>query len=108
MAKYLFIESQDPYESADAPRLLDLARDVRAAGHDASLWLVQNGVLAARAGALHADRLRALATRDVRVFADRFSLRERGILQTVEGVGAVDVEEVVPHLLAFGVKAMWH
>ena len=79
MANYLFIESRDPYECADCARLLDLVGGVRARNHATTLLLIQNGVLVARPGALHGDRLSELARAGVAVLADAFSLRERAI-----------------------------
>ena len=51
MPGYLLIESRDPFESTGAARTYELAIQLRAAGHDVALFLVQNGVLAVRGGA---------------------------------------------------------
>jgi sulfur relay (sulfurtransferase) complex TusBCD TusD component (DsrE family) len=51
MRGYLLIESRDPFESTGAARTCELAIQLRAAGHDVALFLVQNGVLAVRSGA---------------------------------------------------------
>ena len=51
MPGYLLIESRDPFESTGAARTCELAIQLRAAGHDVALFLVQNGVLAVRSGA---------------------------------------------------------
>lgn len=48
MAKYLLIESRDPYDSADSPNFLELVRGVRERNNNVTLFLIQNGVLAAR------------------------------------------------------------
>ena len=78
MARYLLIESRDPFDSNDTRFCCDLARQLAAARNDVTLFLVQNGVLPVRPGARAAD-LTSLAGAGVRVLADSFSLKERGI-----------------------------
>lgn len=108
MGKYLLIESRDPFESNDVGYYYDLAADLRRAGNDVTLFLVQNGVLPVRPGAL-SDQLARTITAGVEVLADDFSLRERGIMhdQLLAGVAAAPLDVVVDQL-ADGRKALWH
>ncbi len=108
MAKYLFIESRDPYDSADSPNLLELVKGVRERNQDVMLFLIQNGVLATRDGARHSERYRDLARAGVSVLADSFSLRERAIDRVVDGVKPAEIERLVGLLLEPGTKAIWH
>ncbi len=108
MARYLFIESRDAFDCADAPRLFELIAGVRERRHDTTLFLVQNGVLAVREGALPAERIAALARAGVHVLADAFSLRERAIDATIEGVAPTDIDALVRLLLEPGTRAIWH
>lgn len=108
MAKYLFIESRDPYDSADSPHFLDLVKGVRERNNDATLFLIQNGVFATRDGAQHSERYRELAKAGVSVLADAFSLRERAIDRVVDGVKSAEIESLVGLLLEPGTKAIWH
>ena len=78
MSKYLLIESRDPFDSNDTRFYCDLARQLVAANNEVTVFLVQNGVLPARAGARSGD-LASLAGAGVGVLADSFSLKERGI-----------------------------
>lgn len=107
MAKYLLIESRDPYDSADSANFLELTRGIRQRGHDVTLFLIQNGVLATRQGAEHGERYRDLAQNGVAVLADSFSLRERAIDRIVEGVEPAEIERLL-ELLDDGSKVMWH
>ena len=107
MAKYLLIESRDPYDSADSAHFLELAGGIRERGHDVTLFLIQNGVLATRQGAEHCERYRDLAQNGVAVLADSFSLRERAIDRVVEGVKSAEIERLL-ELLDDGSKVMWH
>ena len=106
MAQYLLIESRDPFESNDVGYYYDLAKGLVEGGNEVTLFLAQNGVLAARPSAKSAA-LGALARSGVMVLADDFSLKERGIAKLAEGVTAASIDVVVDHLAA-GYKTLWH
>ncbi len=110
MARYVFVESRDPFESRDVPYYYQLASDLAAKGDDVTLFLVQNGVLAARKAASD-NPLAAVLESRVEVVADEFSLRERGIgdPDKFDGVRAVPIDDLVDLALAeAGTKIMWH
>jgi len=111
MGKYLLIESRDPYEYADTHYFYDLARDLAGRGNEVAFFLLQNGVLVARIGAKpdKIGELRQAAPR-VRVLADEFSLRERGIGRdaTAPGVEVTEIGTLVDLLVDDGRKAIWH
>ena len=48
MNNYLLIESRDPFESNDVLYYYELSKGLVEAGNEVTLFLVQNGVLAAR------------------------------------------------------------
>jgi predicted peroxiredoxin len=108
MSSYLFIESRDPYESNEVPGYYDLAAGLAQGGDTVTLFLVQNGVLAARRGD-KAALLTRLTEAGVEVLADEFSLRERaiGVDRLIAGVTPAPIEAVVDQLEA-GRKALWH
>lgn len=108
MAKYLLIESRDPFESPDAKTYLDWAKGLAAEGHVVTLFLVQNGVFPARPST-HSKGLAEAAKAGVEVLADDFSLKERGIAfdRLAPGVKVAPLSVVVDQL-AEGRKAVWH
>jgi sulfur relay (sulfurtransferase) complex TusBCD TusD component (DsrE family) len=106
MAEYLLIESRDPFESNDVGYYYELAKSLFEGGNQVTLFLAQNGVLAARKSA-HSAALGALARSGVTVLADDFSLQERGIAKLAEGITAAPIDVVVDHLAA-GHKTLWH
>ncbi len=108
MSKYLLIESRDPFESNDVAFSYDLASGLAKAGHEVTLYLVQNGVMPARRGA-RADGLGAVMRAGVRVLADDFSLGERGIDagRLMAGIEPAPIDVAVDHL-ADGHKTLWH
>jgi predicted peroxiredoxin len=108
MTKYMLIESRDPFDSNDVGFSYELASGLAKAGHDVTLLLVQNGVLPARRGA-KTDGLAAVMKAGVKVLADDFSLRERGITpaRLVPGVAPSPIDVVIEHM-AEGHKTLWH
>ena len=108
MAKYLLIESRDPFESNDVGYFYDTAAGLAKNGNEVTLFLVQNGVLPARPGPA-SKAVSELARAGVEVLADDFSLRERGIGQDrlAEGIQAAPLDTVIDQL-AEGRKALWH
>ncbi len=108
MAKYLLIESRDPFDNNIVARQYDLAVNLVKEGNQVTLFLVQNGVLPARPGNL-SSLLTNAAKAGVEVLADDFSLRERGIAaaKLAPGVKAVPLSIVIDQL-AEGRKAIWH
>ena len=110
MSHYVLIESRDPFDSRDSEQLYDVAKDLKGRGHDVTFFLIQNGVLPARQGSAYARRLSDLTASKVRVLADVFSLKERG-LQREEMLAEVkdsDVGHLVDMLMRDGTKAVWH
>lgn len=108
MAKYLLIESRDPFDSNDVQNYYGLARDLAREGNEVTVFLVQNGVLPARPCA-RSEGVEELVQSGVRVLADEFSLRERGMPadRLVKGVSAAPLDVVVDELET-GTKAIWH
>jgi hypothetical protein len=106
MSEYLLIESRDPFESNDVAYYYELARGLVEAGNEVTLYLVQNAVFAVRPSA-EAPKLRALVGSGVKILADDFALKERGITKLLDGVQIAPIEIVVDHLEA-GHKTLWH
>ncbi len=107
MASYLLFESQDPTESAQVPHHYELAAGLKAQRNEVTLFLVQNGVTAARRS-LRSDALARLIGSGVEVLADDFSLRERGIVASrlVSGVKVVTLDDALDQF-AEGRRALW-
>lgn len=113
MAKYLLIESRDPFESTDVNYLCKLAGDLAAAGNEVTLFLVQNGVFMARQGVSGnplAEAVKGGVRNRTEVLADEFCLRERAIKASslLPGVKSSTIDHLVDLLAQDGVKAVWH
>ena len=110
MARYLLIESRDPFDSRDCDHFQEIARGLTQKGNDVTLFLIQNGVLPTRKESTHARGLSDLARASVKLMADSFSLRERAIesQEMIPEVKSSNVEELVDLLMVDGTKAIWH
>jgi sulfur relay (sulfurtransferase) complex TusBCD TusD component (DsrE family) len=107
MPSYLLFESRDPFESAEVPLHCELAARLAHEGNEVTLFLVQNGVFAARRS-VGSRALEPLAAAGVRVVADAFSMRERGIpaSRVAPGVAVAELDAAIDELVA-GCKALW-
>jgi len=109
MTNYLFIEARDPFASRDTEFLERTAIALKQRGHAVTVFLVQNGVLAARRNGRD-PYLSRLAFAGVTLLADDFSLSERGI-QTSElhqGIQRSGIDALVDALVKEDTKAIWH
>jgi sulfur relay (sulfurtransferase) complex TusBCD TusD component (DsrE family) len=109
MTKYLFIESRDPFESRDTEFLEETATSLKQRGHLVTVFLVQNGVLAARSKGRE-SYLGRLVKAGVTLLADDFSLSERGIenAELHPGIQPSGIEALVDALVTEKTKAIWH
>jgi predicted peroxiredoxin len=107
MTRYVFIESRDPFDCGDSRFVEETAVAVKERGHDVTVFLVQNGVLAARRSA---RRLGRLAEAGVTVLADDFSLRERGIKtdELAPSIRESGIDALVDAIVQKNTKALWH
>src|SRR5262245_16689190 len=96
MISYLFIESRDPFESRNPQFVVDTAAALKQRDNEVTVFLVQNGVLAARNKARRSS-LSELAKAGVRILADDFSLKERGISQAnlIAGIQSSNIDALV-------------
>ena len=109
MNQFFFVATRDPANSFDSSKFYAQAADLARSGAGVSIYLVQNGVLGARripdASIEHAHQ------QGVRIFADDFSMRERGITADevqsfVEPIGMDAWIESV--LAADAPRVVWH
>lgn len=107
MIAYVLIESRDPFESRDTEFIEQTAIAIKERGHPVTVFLIQNGVLAARKST---GRLGHLAEAGVTLLADDLSLRERGIKteELAEGIEESGIDKLVDAIVQRDTKAIWH
>lgn len=108
MSKYVLIESRDPFDCPDTEQFAEIAQGLAANGNETTLFLLQNGVLAARQGNRHEGRISDLSNSKVKVMADGFAIRERAIGSLVDGVETAEIGALVKLIMEPGTKAIWH
>jgi sulfur relay (sulfurtransferase) complex TusBCD TusD component (DsrE family) len=106
MPAYVIVESQDPFESKCFSQRCELALTLLGEGSEVTLFLVENAVMGARVGA-KGSGLQRLAKAGVRVLADDFALRERGISQLATDVVPAGLDALIGEL-ACGAKTLWN
>jgi len=107
MDSYVLVGSRDP-DSPDSRRCYELAGMLAESGADVTVFLLQNGVLAARRTSAGAAALSSLARRTA-VVADDFALRQRAIATTelADGVTGGDIDDLIDAVMADGCKVLW-
>jgi sulfur transfer complex TusBCD TusB component (DsrH family) len=107
--QYVFIESRDPFDWPDTGFVADSAVALRERGRPVTVFLVQNGVLATRAGA-RGSQVPRMTGAGVTVLADDFSLRERGVqpAELTTGVQSTSIEALVDLMVRPHTKTVWH
>ena len=105
---YLFIESRDPFTDADVGDWANLICRLSNDGNSVSVLYVNDGVMATRYKAKTNIPFTLLAS-GVSLYADRWSMEERGIPSQflIEGVQEVGLHIVVDELAA-GHQVIWH
>jgi len=108
MATYLFIETRDPFESSDTRFVEQTATALRQRGNEVTVFLLQNGVFASRQAG--ESPLARMAQAGIKILADEFSLRERGIQtgKVSPGIQPSNIDELVDLLVQENTKAIWH
>ncbi len=111
MVRYLLIESRDPFEYADIDYMYQVAEQLIDKGNEVTLFLIQNGVFVARRTSKN-NPMDILLSRQgkIRIMADEFSLRERGIemQHLVDGVQISGMDFLVDMLVDSKFKVLWH
>ncbi len=107
MASWFLIESREPGESPAVNDSAELAAALARRGDDVTLFLVQNGVLPLRPNAQN-QALVAAAKAGVKLRADDFSLRERGITGPLAAGAQPAPIDVVVDAMAAGTRVTWH
>ena len=109
MSRYLLVETKGPGGGGDYA--FELGRQLREGRHEVTIYLLQDGVFAARrtyqAGAALLDEAQR---HGVKVLADTVSLRQRGVIDdhVAHGVSVAEMDTLVDLLMERSDKAIWH
>jgi sulfur relay (sulfurtransferase) complex TusBCD TusD component (DsrE family) len=108
MAHYLIIESRDLQEYTSGNYILSLADGLRKKGNNVTLFLVENGVLAARKGAKPGETLKELSNQGATIFAEDVALQSRGVTQLSDGVSKSNMDHLADLIASGTDKVIWY
>lgn len=86
MKRFLVVDSRDLTEYVSGYNILDVVEGLGKNGNEVVLFLLENGVIAARKGADAGRELSHLANQGTEVYAEDVSCRARGITALAKGV----------------------
>jgi len=108
MASYLIIESRDLTEYTSGRYIQRVALQLKEDGHEVILFLIENGVIAARKGCEVGKGLSNLAGRGAKVMAEEVSCRARGIDALSDGVTRESLDHLADLIVEGSDKVMWY
>lgn len=108
MSTFLIVGSRDFMEYKESDFALNMASQLKKKGHDTTLFLIENGALAARKGSEVAARLTALSKEGVKVLAEDLSLKMRGVKERTEGVAESNMDALADLILNGADKVIWY
>ena len=108
MAQYLIVNSRDLHEYSSGEYIQNLAGQLRQKGNDITLFLIENGVLAARKGNEIGKNLSNLAKQGTKVMAEDVSCRARGITELGEGISQANIDQLADLVIEGGTKVIWY
>lgn len=108
MSRYLLVNSRDLHEYSASGSILDLATQLQSRGNSVTLYLVENGVLAARQGSTFGKALGELASKGVRILAEDLALRVRGITRLSTDVAQSNIDELADLVVDGSDKVIWY
>lgn len=91
MTNLLMVLSKDPYTTETPDLVLDIGLDATAKGSDVAIYLVEDGVTAARKSEF-GDKLAAAQAKGVRIFADDKAVLSRAL--TGKMINGVEIKEI--------------
>lgn len=108
MARYLIVDSRDLTEYTGARFIQKAAGQLQSAGNEVTLFLIENGVIAARKGSDLGAEIAALARGGVRVVVDDVSCSARSITQFADGVASSNIDHLADLIVEGSDKVLWY
>lgn len=109
MEKYLLIESQDHFSSSTVNHIYDLAIDLKKQHNEVMMFFLQNAVFSLRKNINYSEKINELNYFKIPVFADSFSIQERGLFKEnlCSCVVVTPLDKIIDCLLD-NMKVIWH
>ena len=107
MKRYLLVDSRDLQEYSGSDFILQTATGLKQKGNEVTLYLIENGVLAARQGAVASKRLTDVSKAGVKVLAEDSSLLTRGVMTLAAGVEKATLDTLDDLVVDFD-QVIWY
>ncbi len=91
MANLLMVLSKDPYTTETPDLVLDIGLDAKEKGNDVSLYLVEDGVTAARKSEF-GNKLSAAHKKGIKIYADDKAVLSRSLTNKL--ISWVEIKEI--------------
>ncbi|HEX9756409.1 MAG TPA: DsrH/TusB family sulfur metabolism protein [Nitrospiria bacterium] len=108
MARYLIVDSRDLQEYSSGRYIQNLAGKLQGKGNDVTLFLIENGVLAARKGNEFGKGLTDLTKQGAKVFAEDVSCKARGISDMGDGISQANMDQLADLIIEGSDKVIWY
>lgn len=107
MTNLLLVLSKDPFTTEIPDMVIDIANEAVNKGSDVSLYLIEDGVTAARKSEF-GQKLAAMQQKGIKIFADDKSVLSRGIYdKLVEGVMIKEIETLLDFIVDEYDRTAW-
>ncbi|MFY9268805.1 MAG: DsrE family protein [Candidatus Manganitrophaceae bacterium] len=107
MPHYLIVDSRDLTEYTNGRYIQKVASKLKEEGNDVTLFLIENGVIAARKGSEIGKNLTTLSQGGTKVLVDDISCKARGVAQLAEGVAESTVDQLADLIAEGSDKVIW-
>ncbi len=108
MARYLIVDSRDLQEYSSGRYIQNLAEKLKDRGNDVTLFLLENGVLAARKGNEFGKNLTNLTKRGAKVMAEDVACKARGVTEMGEGITQANMDQLADLVIEGADKVIWY
>jgi hypothetical protein len=108
MAEYLIIESREPDDAFGGDDFTNWVGGLRDLGHNATVFLTQNAVIAARPGCIYNAGVQTLLEKKVKVVVDEFYATEKSIETFMQGLEGSNMDQLVDQIMSDGTRTIWH
>jgi sulfur relay protein TusB/DsrH len=108
MARYLIVDSRDLTEYTSGRYIQKVVGKLKESGNDVTLFLIENGVIAARKGGEIGKNLSDLSKQGAKIMADDISCKARGIAQLADGVNQGNVDQLADLIAEGSDKIIWY
>lgn len=108
MTNLLLVLSKDPYTTETPNLVLDIGLNARAKkGNNVSLYLVEDGVTAARKSEF-GNKLLDAKKKGIRIFADDKAVQSRGLDgRLIDGIEIKEIGTLLDHIVGDGNRVAW-